>query len=196
MSSRDPLQERDPLKEVEDALSFPTSPDFCARVRQQVATEPMRSRFFGAQGLAVAAAAVLAAAIGVLATYRSPEVESANVRRPVVVDATKRPAEHRAAPVVARASAPMLPRAARSSAMGTVTAFQTLVPDDQRRALDHLLAAMREGRATVPPAEPNEELNDNGQRVPRALIIEPMKLALLAGTPGEPIKDPVKDPIK
>jgi hypothetical protein len=150
--------------------------------------------------LALAASVVMAAGTGVVTTYRSRHVEVPQVRRPVGVDAAKPPVEHRAEPVVALAPAFPVPRAATLSANGIVTPlvtqFETLVPDDQRRALDHLLGAIREGRATVPPTELNEELHDNGQRVLRALVIEPMKLELLAGTPGEPIKDPVKDPIK
>ena len=185
MSSRDPLQELPELQELKGALSFPTSPDFCARVRRHVAAEPPRSRAFRAHSLAVAAAVMLTTAIGGYFTYRSPDVNMPQVSRPVIVDAVKAIALIRvpSRPVVRRAKEPAVP-------------FATIVPDDQLRALDHLLAAMREGRATVPPTVLNEELNDNGQRVPRALTIEPMKLELLAGTPGEPDKDPVKDPIR
>ena len=78
-----------------------------------------------------------------------------------------------------------------------VTRFDTVVPDDQLHALDRLLASMRAGRATVPPlVSEDDEVDDRGQRVLRALVIEPVTIELLAGTPADPTKNPVKDPNK
>jgi len=73
---------------------------------------------------------------------------------------------------------------------------ETLVPDDQRLALDRLLGAIRAGRATVPGVVAEEIVDEDGRRMPRALVIEPLKLELLAGTPAEPNRDPIKEPIK
>jgi hypothetical protein len=82
------------------------------------------------------------------------------------------------------------------AAKETVRPFETVVPDDQLLALDRLLAAIRQGRATVPRVVADSELNERGERVLRALVIEPVTIELLAGTPAEPIKNPVKDPNK
>lgn len=188
------MNSRDPLQELEDALSFPASPEFSARVRRRVAAAPMRSRRFTMQDLAVAAAVILTAAAGLVASL-SRDIEVAHTR-PAVAAATARPVmpgietSRAIAPAVARR------RPGVVTVSVTVPAFETLVPDDQRRALDQLLASLRAGSATVPALVLDEELNENGQRVPRALVIEPMKLELLPGTPGDPGKDPVKDPIK
>jgi hypothetical protein len=191
------MTSRDPLQELEEALSFQTSPDFCARVRQQVATQPRRPKTFEARRLLLAAAVMLAATAGGLVMFREADPQVTEVRRPAT-SAESSPAKaldlHAGAKVPSSvATAQELPRSGQKE---TAPAFVTLVPDDQLRALERLLGAMRVGRATVPEAVLDEEVNDLGQRVPRALVIELMKLEPLAGMPGETGKDPVKDPIK
>jgi hypothetical protein len=185
------MSARDPLQELEKALSFPVSPDFCARVRQQVAVEPMRSRMWFGPRLALAASVILAIGIGVVTTLRQLDVEVARVAVP----------EPGFAPPVRSAPDLHLPRVPQRSAgvaaSKIVMRFETVVPDDQLRALDRLLASMREGRATVPPlVSDDDEVDDRGQRVLRALVIEPVTIELLAGTPADPNKNPVKDPNK
>jgi hypothetical protein len=197
MSARDRLRElRDPLWEIKDALSFPVSPDFCARVRQQVAAEPVRPRMFVRQRWAVAAAVVLAAGIGLVTTLQHQGVDVPQVSGPPLADAATTPVQPGPQPVAALEPVRALQPAARVVTSRTPIPYDTLVPDDQLQALDRLLAAMREGRATVPMAVSNDELNDRGQRVLRALVIEPVTIELLAGTPAEPIKNPGKDPNK
>jgi len=192
------MSARDPLQELEDALSFPTSPDFSARVRQRVSVEPVRSRMWFGRGLAVAAAAAvvvaLAGGFGVISTLRNPDVRVAQVSRPAA--ATPSTIESEQPTVTAIEPVRAFQRSASAPARESVRSFETVVPDDQLRALDRLLGAMREGRATVPPATVDVELNDRGERVLKALVIEPVTVELLAGTPAEPSKNPVRDPNK
>ena len=189
------MSARDPLQELEEALSFPVSPDFCARVRRQVAAEPARPRMWFGPRVALAASVVLAAGVGVITTLQNPDVEVAQVSRPGIPNATTpRPEPVQAVAAVERMR--VLQRSAAVAVRETVRPFETVVPDDQLHALDRLLAAMRAGRATVPPLVADVELNDRGERVLRALVIEPVTIELLAGTPADPIKNPVKDPNK
>jgi hypothetical protein len=191
------MSARDPLRELEDALSFPVSPDFCARVRRQMASAPVYPRgFFVRQRLALAAAVVLAAGIGVLTTLQRQGIEIAQVSGPRLVVATQTPMPPAHETVAATEPVRALQPRARAVASQTASPYDTLVPDDQLHALDRLFAAMREGRATVPLAVSNDEVNDRGERVLRALVIEPVTIELLAGTPAEPIKNPGKDPNK
>ena len=197
MSARDPLLElRDPLREIKDALSFPVSPDFCARVRQQVAAEPARPRLFAGQRLGLAAAVVLAAGIGVVTTIQQRREDIAQVSGPRPAIATQTPVQPAGQIVMTTVPVTVMRQTARAVSSHTASRYDTLVPDDQLRALDRLLAALREGRATVPLAVSNDVLDDRGQRVLRAVVIEPITIELLAGTPAEPIKNPGKDPNK
>jgi hypothetical protein len=197
------MNPRDPFQELQDALSFPASPDFRARVRQQLAVPPARSRFSSNVGLAMAAGVMLAAAAGVtILRDRTGEPRTAQLTTaaPPMIQSSVPQTTSPVAPVskasvrqVFRSAAPQV---ASAGAVQASSPFETLVPDDQLRALDHLLSTMRTGRATVPAEVATEEVNDLGQRVLKALVIEPMKVEPLPGTPGEPNKDPVKDPIK
>ena len=189
------MTERDPLQELEEFLSFPVSPDFSARVRHQVAAEPVRSRTFGARQWALAAAVVLAAATGLITTFRDVSVEVAEVS-PHRTGVTPSPAVAAREPLVPIEPMRIARRSAAVAVRETVRSFDTVVPDDQLHALDRLLASMRAGTATVPPVVADVEVNDRGERVLRALIIEPVTVEPLAGTPAEPNKNPVKDPNK
>jgi hypothetical protein len=179
------MSARNPLKELEDALSFEASPDFCARVRQDLAAQPVRSPQVDWRHLAAAAVVILATAFGAALKFQKRGVdERREAGHSVAVSAVgsiaqRSPRANTIAPAVkqVRAAQPA-PIAARSS-------FETLVPDDQLRALDSLLAAMRQGRTTVPPTVLEVEVNELGQRVPRALVIEPMKLEPLVKDPNK-----------
>lgn len=185
------MKDRDPLQEIEDALSFPVSADFCARVRQQVALEPVRRQRLFSPWLAVAAVAVLAAGAGVITTVRHLDVDVTKVSVP---------STHPEPIVTVTPASSVVAIDARHPAAAFRTKrakpFETVVPDDQLRALDRLLASMREGRATVPAQVSDVVVNDRGERVLRALVLEPLTLELLAGTPAEPSKSPGKDPNK
>ena len=188
------MSARDPLEELEDALSFPVSPDFCARVRQQVAAEPVRTRAFAAREWALAAAVVMAAVTGLITTFRDGRNEVAQVS-PRFDGGRETPVAVERAPVSSTEPARARQRIAVAMPR-TVKPFDTVVPDDQLHALDRLLAAMREGRATVPPVVADDEVNDRGERVLKALVIEPVTVELLAGTPTDPNRNPVKNPNK
>ena len=186
------MNHRDPLREIEDALSFEVSGDFCARVRQQVALEPARSRKVFNPWLAVAALVVLMAGAGAVAALRQRA-------RPIdvaTVSSTRRPEPVATIEPVHSEAANAVPRIARARTVESAKPFDTLVPDDQLRALDRLLAGMRAGRATVPAQVSDVVVNDRGERVLRALALEPLIIEPLAGTPAEPNKNPGKDPNK
>jgi hypothetical protein len=184
----------DPLREIEDALSFQVSPDFSARVRQRVAAEPPAPRLYVSHQWLVAAAVVLATAAGVIITFRHLDLQVADAGGTRIINSAKTPVESLRpfTPLIE----PVVRLSARAPASRPVSSFETLVPDDQLRALDRLLASMREGRATLPLAESTDDVNDRGERVLRAVVIEPVTIELLPGTPAEPNKNPVKDPNK
>lgn len=190
------MSPRDPLQELQDALSFPTSPDFAARVRQQLANEPPRVRALKGASLAVAAAVALAAGVASVTVYVNRPVELARMTGPMVVKALTPVASRVDEPIVTVEPRAMRPRVARSIASLTASPFETLVPDDQRRALESLLGSMREGRTTVPPEMVQEEVTDGGERRLKAVVIEPVTVEPLPIGPRETNKDPVKDPIK
>jgi hypothetical protein len=196
MSERDPLQVlNDPFYELEDALSFPVSPDFCARVREQVAVEPSRRRTSGARWLALAAAVILAAVTGLITSLRDVGVDVAQVSASRI-GTTQGPVPVEQEPAILIEPVRIPRRFAPVTARAPVAQFDTVVPGDQLRALDRLLASMRAGTATVPPAVADMELNDRGDRVLKAVVIEPVTVELLAGTPAEPNKNPVGNPNK
>lgn len=197
MNAREPLPElRDPFLELKEDLSFPVSPDFCARVRLQVAAEPVQSRMRGIWALAAAAVVFFAAAIGVMTTLRQADENVVQVIDPRLTNPLKAPVAPEGALRAASAPVRVHERVIPVTATETGMSFETVVPDDQLHALDRLLAAMRAGRATVPPVVADSEVNERGERVYRALVIEPVTVELLPGTPAEPIKNPVKDPNK
>ena len=190
------MSARDPFQELEDALSFAMSPDFSARVRQQVAEEPVRSRVVWSPWLAVAAVAVGAVGVGVMTSVRPRNIDVAPVSAPGVVASVNPPVAPQPEAVGPVSTVRTIRRSAKPAVSTTVSAYETQVPDDQLRALNRLLTSMRAGRATVPSRVSDFEVNDRGERVLRALAIEPVNIELLAGTPAEPNKNPVKDPNK
>lgn len=188
------MTHQDPLDELRQALAVAPSPEFAARVRRQVATQHTRVAWWSVRHLAVAAAAVGVVSVAV-ARWSVPVVPAVLVG-PGAAASPSSPMTHGAATGAAGATAAR-PRTTPIPVAATVDVFaETLVPDDQRIALERLLGAIRAGRATVPAVVADEIVDDDGRRLPRALLIEPLKLELLAGTPAEPNKDPIKDSIK
>jgi hypothetical protein len=144
---------------------------------------------FGAWKLAAAAAVVLLSmGAGVITVLWHSAVDVPQISGPSFALSV------RSAPDVHPVRVPR--RSATMVAREPVSAYETVVPNDQLNALDRLLAAMRQGQATVPPVVADTELNDCGERVLRALVVEPLTIEPLAGTPPEPSKNPVKDPNK
>lgn len=192
---------RDPFDDLKDALSFEPSTDFRARVRRTVAAQPARSRspFFFRLLPAAAVALVVVALGGVLKFGRTTTELPASL--PVAATPIPSPAME-VEPAVASPLAPVVatvaaPRAVTPAAgLVEASAFETMVPDDQRRALEHLLSTMQRRRVVAPAVlgEDGVELNEYGQPVLRALVIEPMKIEPLAGAPGNANQGPGRDP--
>jgi hypothetical protein len=194
------MTQPDPLDQLRQALDIVPSPAFAARVRRHVATQPTRVVWWAGRDLATAGAAVCLVAV-VLAVARWSGTEESAVRSEVPVASTVSAVA--AAPStpdvpVAPSSLVRRPRTSPIQVAAPESVFaETLVPDDQRIALERLIAAIRTGRITVPAVvAENDTVDDDGRRLPRALVIEPLKLELLAGTPAEPNKDSIKDLIK
>lgn len=197
------MTHQDPIDQLRQALAIAPSPEFAARVRQQVSSQPTRAAWWSVLHLVAAAAAVGVVSLAV-ARWGGPgpagapdiQYESASVSAvPMVESVTAAPSP--AAPPDATITVVTRPRTSPIVVVATADVFaETLVPDDQRLALDRLLGAIRAGRATVPGVVAEEIVDEEGRRMPRALVIEPLKLELLAGTPAEPNKDPIKDSIK
>jgi hypothetical protein len=194
----------DPLQELSRALAITPSPEFAARVRQYIGTRPARWSWGGVRPLATAAVVVCVATVlmtrwgvqtgpDVIPVTSVASIASIAPVVPDVLTGVRAPAPSPAAVGAAVAR----PRTSSPQVVPAVTVFaETLVPDDQRLALERLLGAIRAGRATVPGVVADEIVDENGRRMPRALVIEPLTLELLAGTPAEPNKEPIKEPIK
>lgn len=197
------MTHQDPLDQLRQALAIAPSPEFAARVRQQVATQPTRAAWWSVRHLAAAAAAVCVVSVSVAVVRwgggAAPDVRSdvpvasAVPAVPGVTAAPSPPVTY-GVPTGARVARP------RTSPVGAAAIddvfAETLVPDDQRVALERLLGAIRAGRATVPAVVAEDIVDEDGRRMPRALVIEPLKLELLAGTPADPNKEPIKESIK
>jgi hypothetical protein len=181
----------DPLEQLSRALAITPSPEFAARVRQQISTQQARANWWSIRHLAAAAAAVCVVSV-VVARWSGQSAAVPVV--PVAPGVTAAPAPAAVTPVVTAAARP---RRSSPRVVPVDSVFaETLVPDDQRLALERLLGAIRAGRATVPGVVAEETVDEDGRRMPRALVIEPLKLELLAGTPVEPNKDPIKESVK
>jgi hypothetical protein len=191
------VTERDPLRDIEESLAFEVSADFSARVRRRIAIDPAPSRMAGSRWPAIAATVLLAAGVAAIATMRHVDVQVAEVRSPRTAGPSTVPVSRPPAIQTERAvSVKAVPAMVRIAKAERAAAYDIQVPDDQLRALDRLLAAMREGRATVPAQVSDVVVNDQGERVLRALSVEPLTIEPLAGTPAESNKNPGKDPNK
>jgi hypothetical protein len=180
------MRDIDPLQELGRALSFSPSPEFAARVRHHIVSAPTQPARWSLYGLAAAAALVIAASATMARVgWQSPVLEV-----PPAPDMVMAPAIAAPAPAIA---APALVHARATRAVEPPAPFaEVLVPDDQRLALERLMGSIRAGRATVPELIVDDVVDDDGRRMPRALVIEPLRLQRLPGTPGEPIKEPIK----
>jgi hypothetical protein len=190
------IDERDDvLRDLRIELAAVTpSPSFAASVRARVADTPARRRWlsWSALPVAVAAATMIVTAIPI---SRMPvwELPIAAPARPAVPVAASMPSaatviESPNAVAVTRPAAqggpaiPLRPSGPAPLAAVVIDPFEVQVPRDQAVALRSLLVALRERRAVVPAPtaawslEPLPELE--------ALIIPPLQLELLPGTPA------------
>lgn len=197
------MSQKDPLQDLNRALSITPTPEFAARVRRRIASEPVRETSWS--WLTSAAAAALVIAVAAATVQWSPESSTDEVPESVRVMPSSAPPQA-TAPVIASSGIertaslrsgdrPRTP--AGAGLMDTPAPFaEVLVPDDQRLALERLMASLRVHRSAVPKFVADDVVDDEGRRVPRALAIEPIRLPLLDGTPTESIKEPIKEPIK
>jgi hypothetical protein len=184
------MSQHDPLQDLGRELSFAPSPEFAARVRRHIAAAPVTTAPWPLYRMAAAAAVVIAASVTMARVGRhtpvemppAPDMTLAPLTTPAPVDVRQ---PHRSA--TRQTAAPEAPLVVQAAPFAEV-----LVPDDQRLALEQLLGSIRAGRATVPELIVDDVVDDDGRRMPRALVIEPLRLQQLAGTPAEPIKDPIK----
>lgn len=194
---------RDPFAVVQSALAVTPSPEFAARVRMRVVAAPSVPTFESSWRSVWMCGAVAAAAVAVVITVSVDR--SRTIATPVEVahgagapESVVTNAESRAV-----ATVPVLPRrsalrtatvATPLSARAADTFYDVIVPDDQRIALERLLAAMKAGRAAVPRSAMTTEVDEDGNMVIAPLPdIVPVKIESLAGTPADNIKrDEVK----
>ncbi len=161
LKSTDVFDGNDPFRELESALSITPSPEFTARIRQRVAGQERVSWWgrFGWVSVATAtAAAIVVVAIAVWPGARrdriAPEGAIASISSPTSTSSrVSLPAFHAESaatvPALRVQSTPGVAPAHVFAAKALHT-VEVMVPDDERLALNHLLLALRAGRATVP----------------------------------------------
>ncbi len=197
---------RDPFAELQSALSVTPSADFSLRVRARLATEAPASRaqsparWLGA--IAAAAAVVLAVTVWTIERDHSVGVvplSTAIANAPPARDVLAPPALSPQSVAADRAShgvpdlgshgEPYREPHRKIVARAASDAFgEVLVPSDQRIAIERLLAAIKAGRASVPPAA-IAAVDDDGRSVITPLPdISPIRIEPLAGTPADPNK--------
>lgn len=180
------------LQALRDALALTPSPEFVARVRERVRFEQVRTASGWWPKLAVASAAVGLAVIVGLAVWtgqaprqRAGSASHARARTATTSPESAGPARVRGfspAPHTSASRSTVRPAepAAHSRPLRPERTRELLVPDDERRALDRLLLAMRQGRVAVPA--PRQVLEDeNGQM----LAPHPIEIPLMR--PIEPL---------
>jgi hypothetical protein len=187
-------------KALQEALAVTPSPEFAARVRERVRKEAPRAAagwwprvaFAGAVVAAVMIAAALwngrtgpeRAAVAGRTMTRTPAAAAVETRRPepaptpspMPEDPASRSIATRAVTlplIITRAPVHEDPR-------------EVLVPDDERRALDRFLIAIREGRAAVPA--PRRVLEDEYGR-----LLEPRPIEIPVLKPIEPLPGTAAD---
>jgi hypothetical protein len=193
---------RDPFVDLQSALSVTPSREFSLRVRARLATEAPASRaqspawWLGA--MAAAAAVVLAVTVWTVERDHSVGIvlpSTAIANAPSARDVLAPPATSPQLVPAVRASRGV-PRlgshreASREIVARTASdAFgEVLVPSDQRLAIERLLAAIKAGRASVPPAA-IAAVDEDGHSVITPLPeISPIRIEPLAGTPADPNK--------
>lgn len=197
------MSQTDPLQALNRELSITPTPEFAARVRRRIAAEPVRETSWSWLTSAAAAACVVAALAAVV--QWSQQSSTDEVPQSVRVMPSSTPPQV-TAPAVGSSqierTAPLRRGDRRRTPVhaglaDTLAPFaEVLVPDDQRLALERLMASLRVHRSAVPEFVADDVVDDAGRRVPRALVIEPIRLPLLDGTPTETIKEPIKEPNK
>jgi hypothetical protein len=183
----------DPFADLQSSLTLNPSRDFAARVRERVNQAPPRRQpaFLWAGGILLAGAA---ASLVIVTAHDSRErADLAPDTR--IAQAPQRTSEagaptaiampHRFAPVVSR-------KQAGSDVIAPDPFYEVLVPDDQRVALERLLAAMKAGRTVVPRAATTSPDEDGAFAIEPLPDIVPIRIELLAGTPADPAKREIK----
>jgi hypothetical protein len=194
-------EDGDQFRTLQEALSVTPSPDFAARVRERIRREPVPSPAPSWAWLAWAATAAAAViVVAVLWNGRAQPQPGGSPAGTTARDTASGPRPETAAPAARRptpyppgvaaprqaarhgATAPAGRRAAIVPAAAGKTG-DVLVPDDERRALDRLLVAIREGRAMAPaPGRVAED--ENGLLIESPAIEIPLlrPIELLPGT--------------
>ena len=133
------------FREIQAELRLTPSPAFPANVRARIAGAPARA-WFGDWRVALTSAAVLGVAVMAVVMWGR-----AGARREI----TPAPAVPSVASPLGARTLP--PRVRTPVAVAARTApgpdLTPVVPPDERIALNHLLVALKSGRAFVPPAE-------------------------------------------
>jgi hypothetical protein len=182
-----PAARDDVLDMLEEALSVTPSPEFVARVRQEVRGDRTGATAGWWRALAVAAAA-LALIVGAAWWHGRPQPAGAESGRTIARTAAVPSLQHRGAPPpdstsripgrsLMQLEAARTLRVPRSDGGPEVHApiRQVLVSDDERRALDRFLLALREERVEGPPQRRALQGEQGLLREPRPIEIPLMK---------------------
>jgi hypothetical protein len=173
------MDDRTELTEIDralaEALDVDVSPDFAARVRRRIASEPRPVPFWSGWRIAVPVAAALAMAVGAAAILRTPPAATPSLTGRSIVQGAAAPADVRPARPVAVADVPAIVRRPRAAAVAAIvrTEPEVLVPREEIEMYRRLIAA--------------------AQRVPHAVVVEDVK-NVAANEPV--ILDIAIDPIK
>jgi hypothetical protein len=195
---RQPLTDRQLDREIESALQIEPSPEFLARVRTQVASEPelvVESGFSRMRELAGEPRWAVAI-LGIVLAIAAPQFMRRETSAPTT--AAARTADVAVAPREAGGAQPVENRARQGAPAHSTSARarretpvvtekretpntlplqlgQVLIAEDERRAFEFFVTAASQGR--VP--EKVVERGDNGARELAALSIEPLEIAPL-----------------
>ena len=182
-----PLTDSQLDRELEMALGVEPSPEFTARVRTLIATEPQPSPWrLASWGRAVAPVAA-AAVVGILLAIVVPQVlreeRPATPRRPL---ATSEPPPATALDEDVGKGQPQptmkAARIVRHERPHSLPLSEPLFSEDERRALVLLVSAVEQGRVPpVPPAQANEETGENSVARIEPLVMEPLPLLTRLG---------------
>ena len=187
-------------KALQEALAVTPAPEFAARVRERVCKEAPRAATGWWPRVAFAGAVVTAVMIAAALWNGRTGPERAAIANRAITRTQAGAAVEARGPEPARAPSPMPEDpASRSIATRAVTPpliitrapvheepREVLVPDDERRALDRFLIAMREGRAAVPA--PRRVLEDEYGR-----LLEPRPIEIPLLKPIEPLPGTAAD---
>ena len=192
---REDVRVDEALRDLRAALAVEPSPEFAVRVRAQVERERARGWPRHWRTWMIALVPATAALVFVLLapfnqTTPAPTRPVASIApRAEITRTAGTPAPAVATSAVAGDVPAVQPNRSRARAVITAAVdpprreLEVLVPDDQRVALMRLLAALREGRAAVPPGAPIiDEITGELLR-PTPLEMPPITVEPLPGTP-------------